>query len=208
MNKPPQATTPRPKAELPPKAELRRQQILDAAAACFRQYGFHGASIAKISAAAGMSAGHIYHFFTNKEAIIGAIVEQRVERSLGMIADFESEADVLDALINCADTGMKEKTDPDFAALWLEVLAEAARNPEIAAIAQAADHKIRQRLMQLESSARRSRGIQSTLAPGAGTEIIMAMFEGLANRIVQNPEMDKANAVMALRVALRAVLEA
>lgn len=191
-----------------PKAELRRQQILDAAAACFRRYGFHGASIAKISAAAGMSPGHIYHFFTNKEAIIGAIVEQRVERSLRMIADFESEADVMDALLNCADTGMKEKTDLDFAALWLEVLAEAARNPDIAAIAQAADRKIRLRLVELDTKTRQARGIQSSLAPGAGTEIVMAMFEGLANRIVQNPEMDKAAVVKALQVAMRAVLEA
>jgi AcrR family transcriptional regulator len=191
-----------------PKAELRRQQILDAAAACFRQHGFHGASIAKICAAAGMSPGHIYHFFNNKEAIIGAIVEQRVENSLNMIADFENGADTFGALLECAELGLQEKTDVDFAGLWLEVLAEAARNPEMAAIVRAADGKIRLRLMVLEERARRARGIESKLAPGAGTEVIMAMFEGLANRIVQHPEMDKTAVLPALRTALKAILKA
>jgi TetR/AcrR family transcriptional regulator, repressor for uid operon len=188
------------------KAELRRRQILTAAATCFRQYGFHGASIAKISAAAGMSSGHIYHFFTNKEAIIGAIVEDRVEHFLGIIADLESEADLFEAFIARADVGVNEKTEVNFAALWLEILAEAARNPEIAQIVRAADEKMRQRLVELESRARQTRGIESTLAKGAGTEVIMAMFEGLANRIVQNPNLDKTALVKALRVALQAIL--
>ena len=41
------------------RADVRRQQILSAAARCFREKGFHGASISQISKAAGMSAGHI-----------------------------------------------------------------------------------------------------------------------------------------------------
>jgi TetR/AcrR family transcriptional regulator, repressor for uid operon len=188
------------------KAEVRRNQILAAATACFRQYGFHGASIAKISAAAGMSCGHIYHFFTNKEAIIGAIVEERVEHFLAIIADLENEADLFEAFIARVDVGVNEKTEVNFAALWLEILAEAARTPEIAQIVRAADEKMRQRLIDLECRARQARGINSTLDKGAGTEVIMAMFEGLANRIVQHPDLDKAALIKAMRVALHAIL--
>lgn len=52
------------------RLNTRRAQILAAATDCFRELGFHGASIAKISQASGMSPGHIYHYFENKEAII------------------------------------------------------------------------------------------------------------------------------------------
>jgi TetR/AcrR family transcriptional repressor of uid operon len=45
------------------RAEARRTQILDAAENCVREYGFHRASISKISTASGMGAGHIYHYF-------------------------------------------------------------------------------------------------------------------------------------------------
>jgi len=50
--------------------DARRAQIRAAAGECFRQHGFHGTSIAQISKRAGMSTGHIYHYFENKEAII------------------------------------------------------------------------------------------------------------------------------------------
>ena len=41
------------------RAGKRCEQVLDAAAACFRRRGFHGASMAEISREAGMSVGHI-----------------------------------------------------------------------------------------------------------------------------------------------------
>ena len=41
----------------PALADARRQQILDAAADCFRRHGYHGASMAQICRTAGMSAG-------------------------------------------------------------------------------------------------------------------------------------------------------
>lgn len=189
-----------------PICEMRRQQILDAAAECFLRSGFHGASIAKISKSAGMSAGHIYHFFANKEAIIAAIVEQKVARSLDMVARFENEDDVFATMIEKVDLVLDEKINPERAGLWLEVLAEAARNPDMGKIVQDADRVMRQRVLGLEDSARKSRGITSQLDPDAVTEVVMAMFDGLANRVVQNPGLDKQEVARVLRVAMRAVL--
>jgi len=189
----------------PAKNEMRRQQILDAAAECFRRSGFHGASIAQISSLAGMSAGHIYHFFANKEAIISAIVEQKVARSLEMVARFENQDDVFAAITNNIAPVLDEKMHPQRVGLWLEVLAEAARNPEMARIVQDADRIMRQRVMNLENTARAARGIQSRLDPEAVTEVVMAMFDGLANRSVQNPGLDKAEVERVLQVAMAAI---
>lgn len=197
----------KPEAQIQ-RSELRRQQVLDAAAECFRHYGFHGASIAQISKQAGMSAGHIYHFFANKEAIIEAIVQRKVEHMLELAARFEAEADVIGAMIDNVELGLAEKTDPEFVGLWLEVLAEAARNPEIARIVQAADQTMRARLTCLETTARQARGIESSIKPDAVAEVVMALFEGLANRTVQNPNLDKAELIKVLRIASRAILEA
>jgi AcrR family transcriptional regulator len=194
--------------EQQPKCEIRRQQILDAAAECFRRSGFHGASIARISSLAGMSAGHIYHFFANKEAIIAAIVAQKVARSLEMLSRFEAEDDVFAAITNNIGPVLDEKMDPARAGIWLEVLAEAARNPEVAKIVQDADQIMRQRLLSLENTARDSRGITSQLNPEAVTEVVMAMFDGLANRSVQNPDLDKEEVARVMRVALQAILSA
>ena len=63
------------------RVERRRRQVLDAAQALFKQHGFHSTSMAQIAAEAGMSVGHIYRYFDNKEAVITAIVAQDLEQA-------------------------------------------------------------------------------------------------------------------------------
>src|SRR3546814_5115905 len=62
------------------KAELRtlaqRERILCAAQKCFVEHGFHAASMASIAETAEMSAGLIYRYFENKNAIILARSEE------------------------------------------------------------------------------------------------------------------------------------
>ena len=55
---------PKAKRQTDPAIALaRREQILTAAAECFRRKGYHGAGMAEISNTAGMSAGHIYNYW-------------------------------------------------------------------------------------------------------------------------------------------------
>ena len=53
--------------------ELRRQQVLAAAEECFRRRGFHAASMAEISKAAGMSVGQTGVSLTVVEALAAAL---------------------------------------------------------------------------------------------------------------------------------------
>lgn len=187
------------------RGQARRRQILDAAAACFAREGFHGASIARLSKAAEMSPGHIYHFFENKEAIIAALIERRLERSLEVARQFESAEDIFQAMIERVDIGLEEKTDPSNAALELEILAEAARNPRVAALVREADKVRRARFEGLIQQARRARGGDDG-SEAAVTEVLIALFEGLAARSVSHPDLDRDALMPVLRVALRALI--
>ena len=69
------------------KYDEKRQHILEAAEGCFQRDGFRGASISDICAAAGMSPGHLYHYFDSKEAIIEAIFESRLEREAAIVGE-------------------------------------------------------------------------------------------------------------------------
>ncbi|NCA70278.1 MAG: TetR/AcrR family transcriptional regulator [Sphingobacteriia bacterium] len=188
----------------PTRAEHRRQQILQAAATCFVREGFHGTSMAKISKAAGMSPGHIYHFFESKESIIAALVELQLERSLEIVHQIESADDLHRAMIERVEAGLDERTDLDTAALALEILAEAARNPAVAAIVRAADRSKRERLGELHAAARRARGLDPT-AETVVTEVVMALFEGLSARAISHPELDKNALLPLLQRVLRAL---
>ncbi|MFA5495413.1 MAG: TetR/AcrR family transcriptional regulator [Porticoccaceae bacterium] len=176
-----------------PRAEARREQICVAAADCFRRHGFHGTSVARISKAAGMSPGHIYHYFENKEAIIAEIVARDLARVLTLIAELRSAHDVQDAMIARVAEGVADHVDADAAALRLEIAAEAARNPRIAAIVRAAEARSRADLADTLRSLRRAAGhADDDRHIVTMVDVIAAMFEGLQIRIVRNPGLDRA----------------
>ena len=123
------------KSEL--RAQVQRTRILDAARTCFAERGFHAASIAAIAEAAGMSQGLIYRYFTNKAAIVHAIVdEQRQGRgeALAGIASCHALVDVvMGKLERWRERGgtFDREFDP---ILFLEITTEATRDPEVAAV--------------------------------------------------------------------------
>jgi AcrR family transcriptional regulator len=58
--------------------ENRQQEVLDAAAALFRQNGYEGTSLRGIAAASGMLPGSIYFHFSSKEEIFLAVQQQGI----------------------------------------------------------------------------------------------------------------------------------
>jgi len=189
------------------RAEARRQQILAAAAQCFREHGFHGASISQISRIAGMSAGHIYHYFENKEAIIAAIVEQDLESLLQMTGELRAACDVRQALIARAAKGVAEQLDPQTAGLKLEIVAEASRNPRVAEIVRNADATSRQSLGETIRIVRQRAGHQDDEASIAGMiEVLATLFEGLLLRTLRHPQLDHAQLTLQVQAAIESVL--
>ncbi|MET1028884.1 MAG: TetR/AcrR family transcriptional regulator [Dongiaceae bacterium] len=190
------------------RSETRRQQILQAALDCFRSHGFHAASMSIISKKAGMSVGHIYHYFENKEAIIGAIVEQDIDNASTIFEEIGREGDILGAMIARADYGCDSHTDPATAALCMEILAEAGRNPKIADIVRRADQIKLGAVIDLFRKGRALRNLQLDDDNLNGRmEVLIALFEGLSSRIVRHPTLDRQATLKALKQVLHCLLE-
>lgn len=95
----------------PTLAQARREQVLCAAANCFKRKGYHGAGMAEISKTAGMSAGHIYNYFASKEAIIESIIERDMEEMFSIFQQFESQpGDLVSVLLDGLDHGVERHT--------------------------------------------------------------------------------------------------
>ncbi|CAH1746350.1 TetR family transcriptional regulator [Thauera humireducens] len=190
------------------RAAARRQQILIAAAQCFRDHGFHAASIAKISIAAGMSPGHIYHYFENKEAIIAAIVAQDLESLLTLTAELRAACNVREALIERAAEGVADQLDTDSAALKLEIVAEAARNPRVAEIVHDADAACRRELAVTIRAIRRVAGHEDSPEAIADMgEVLACLFEGLLLRSIRNPGLDRQRVARRIQIAINDLLD-
>lgn len=128
-------------ADTPPptKAEARRLQIVRAAIGCFESGGFHSTSMSQIAEAAGMSVGHIYHYFPGKEALIAAIVEVKVAETLQRMNAAAEKASLFDVLVARAGDCVETSKSAGERALFYEVAAESERNPKIAEMMRNAD---------------------------------------------------------------------
>jgi AcrR family transcriptional regulator len=191
----------------PERAQNRRAQVLDAAAVCFARSGFHGASMAEISKQAGMSAGHIYNYFDNKDAIIMAFVAMRMAHVNDKLLNVSQQADPLEYMVEEIVEIVDEQLDTAMWGMSLEMYAEASRNPVIAAALQAADKEARIRLHALIRQGREQRALAADARTVEGrTSAMIAMFNGLPLRTLHDPDLDRANLVEACRVAMRALL--
>jgi len=184
------------------RRQARIEQVLDAAADCFVEFGFHRAGMAKIAERARMSPGHIYHYFENKEAIIAAIVDRESARAAERFAEFDAvdSAQLATVMTERAIESIAQKTDILQSALNMEMLAECQRNPEVAEIIQRHDRYIRDQLAHLIHD---KLGLDRA---EARTDMMMVQFSGLANRLLRNPDLDLKNIVGLMRQTMLSIL--
>jgi AcrR family transcriptional regulator len=129
------------------KAALRRRRLVDAARDLFGEHGFHGTGMAQIAEASGIRVGQIYRDFASKEDIIAAMVALD-------LSDFLDESVLMRAIAADDRAGVRgwvldlmiRRQQPDDTTLLPEILAEASRNPRVAAIMREGDQRIRRHL--------------------------------------------------------------
>ncbi len=122
-----------------PRAGAQRERILCAAQRCFIDSGFHAASMASIADTAQMSAGLMYRYFENKSAIVLAIIERQLQEGRTQIAQLRSSSELAAALLDVFTRWQARDPGVVNAALFLEMSAEASRDPQIAAALRRSD---------------------------------------------------------------------
>lgn len=180
-----------PAARDTPRAEAQRERILCAAQQCFIDHGFHAASMASIAATAQMSAGLMYRYFDNKNAIVLAIVERQLQEGRAQVARLHTSADLSTAIF---ETYAKwQARDPSVVnpALLLEMSAEATRDPQIAAALRQSDERIFADLQSWMVRDRAHGGLGLPPDTAARRTFLLECFiNGLAMSAARQPERD------------------
>jgi TetR/AcrR family transcriptional repressor of uid operon len=193
------------------RAQAQRARILDAARRCFSERGFHGAGMAAIASTAGMSPGLIYRYFPGKAAIIRAITDEQREERREALAGIATCTELVEALLHKIDAwragGPGAASDGSFdAALFLEVSAEATRDPDIAAVLTAQEPQI---WVDFEALvARSAEAAGKPLDPETvhrRTVVVRCLVDGLILCYVRDPSQDRETLRRSLREALAAL---
>lgn len=83
----------------PDVSDQRKPQILAAATELFSEKGIHASSMNEIARAAGVSKATIYYYYDNKEALIGALMNELFKNDEPALEELsQSEASALDSL--------------------------------------------------------------------------------------------------------------
>ncbi|MEM8988119.1 MAG: TetR/AcrR family transcriptional regulator [Pseudomonadota bacterium] len=81
--------------------DKKRQALTDHAAKLFARHGFAGASISDLAAVCGVSKSLIYHYYSSKEAILFAVMEEHIDELLKISVPSSSvEQSATDELID------------------------------------------------------------------------------------------------------------
>lgn len=167
--------------------QRRVNDILDVAETAFVEKGFRGAGIGTIAKNTGISVGHLYHYFPNKNEIILEIIRRDMEKQRANFEEMEAVppeqfAGVMSGVVNRVATESMELFQTG---LNFEILAEAQRNPEVAELVQSYDKEFRTRFAAI---LREKLGLKDAIAR---TEMVFTLISGVAARFARYPERDK-----------------
>jgi AcrR family transcriptional regulator len=82
----------------------RRSQILHSAMELFLEKGYHKTTMKEIMAATGLSKGAIYHYFSSKEEIFVAIIqnfEHKIKNEFSALADSKTPLHDIKQIMTC-----------------------------------------------------------------------------------------------------------
>jgi AcrR family transcriptional regulator len=111
------------------RSDIKRQAILDAAYALFREKGFEKTSVGEINALAGGSKATIYSYFRSKEEIFVECMFALAERYLeGTLGDLQNPSDdVIADLQAFGESFLRLVCSPEMVSLRRLMIAEAER---------------------------------------------------------------------------------
>jgi TetR/AcrR family transcriptional regulator, repressor for uid operon len=174
----------------PAKQQAKRQQIVEAAIVCFAKRGFHATSTAQICAQAGMSPGNVFHYFPTKNAIIQAIAElDRLETGKALAALSEAP-NVIHGLQALANDVLLAASDPAYAAISIEIAAEATRNKAVAVHFATNDQITRASLAVALKRGVEQGQVDASLDLPQTAAWLIALLEGGVGRAALDPDFD------------------
>ena len=160
-----------------------RQRILEAAMRCFSDSGFHSASMQQICAAASMSPGGVYRYFSSKDEIIRAIFEHVHARNTQYFERMAAEGVTLEMFTDVGFSCLRDLTEGPECGLFCEVFAEAGRNPVMREVFEASYRQacsmLESALAQLQANGEIDRALEIKVV----SMLLMAIGDGLMMRM-------------------------
>lgn len=162
----------------PAQQAARRAHILDTAEICFARAGFHRTTMQDICREADVSPGGLYLYFRSKEALIDGIVARDRDELQREVMRVGEQADLMAGLEGLLRACVLDRP-PHKAALYMEMMAEARRNGQIAAAMKDCEETLAAALTATLENGRRSGAVRPHVEPDGAARLLLLLGDGM-----------------------------
>jgi AcrR family transcriptional regulator len=174
----------------PEYLEQRRQQIVDAAAACFTRSGFHQTTMQDICTEADLSPGAVYRYFRSKEEIIQTMCLRGHEEDAEIIHDLMNRGSTQEVMEELVHLYLEGAGNHELCALSIELLGETRRDPVVLESVREGMATTKTALADIIRRAQDRGDMSRDLNAEALSQVMMGLYQGLIWQKVIEPDMD------------------
>lgn len=190
----------------PVKFEEKRREILKAAGHCFLRSGLGKVSVSDICSEAGMSPGHLYHYFDSKQAIIAQLSALKLKEAAERFERVANGQASVPAAMLAEIDGIMRSGKPAGYALLFEILAEASRSPDLAGTLLSHSRSVRTFLAEMLRRGQARGEIDDGLDVEITATVLIGVMDGSMALVLRDPELDAGKAHSLLNTLIRRFL--
>jgi AcrR family transcriptional regulator len=189
----------------------KAQRIVDAMRTSVGLRGTTGATFDHVAREAGVSRGLLHYYFGTKERLLVEVVRRDCDLRMERLSETVPGVDPAggpDALLGVLVQSLHETVTetPEFFVILLELHTLARRNTEIAAELGELHRRVRGHLAMLLAGARDAGVVRLAGEPEPISEVLFALADGLAMRMLAEPERDYGEPLAVAQRAARALV--
>jgi AcrR family transcriptional regulator len=186
----------------------KAQRIVDAMRKSVGLRGAAGATFDHVAREAGVSRGLLHYYFGTKERLLVEVVRRDCDIRMDLIAAAMDHASSADEVIDGLVRSLKDlvDNDPGFIALVFEVFTTSRHNDDLAVEMAELMRRIRVHLGSLLAAKRDEGVIELGGDPEAVATVLFSLADGLALRMLSEPDYDYAPTIEAGVVAVRQLI--
>jgi AcrR family transcriptional regulator len=177
----------------------KAQRIIAAMRLCVAKYGAAGATFDHVAREAGVSRGLLHYYFGSKERLLIEVIRSETARLVELIKAAAEAATSAEELVNIFLAQLENiiEHEPELYLIGFELIGEARRHPEIGNEVSEYNRKTRAQFGEILEELQKKGAIELRHSPLATASSLLAMANGLAMEMFQDPEGEHDECVAA-----------
>jgi AcrR family transcriptional regulator len=186
----------------------KASRIVDAMRTSVAQRGVAGSTFDHVARQAGVSRGLLHYYFGTKEQLLAEVVRRDSDLRISELEERLAGARSADDFVALLRTSLERMLadDPEFVTLVFELFTLSRRNEGIAAEFADTLRRAREHVAALLDAKQREGVVHLHAGAEEVADVLFAIGDGLAIRMLADPARDWAPTVDAAELAVRALL--